>query len=40
MIFGDNLGNEGWSYDEVMPYFKKAERNENGQVNFMEVMES
>ena len=22
------LGNEGWSYDEVLPYFKKAEHNE------------
>ena len=28
------LGNEGWSYDEVMPYFKRAERNENGASNF------
>lgn len=24
------LGNTGWSYDEVLPYFKKAERNERG----------
>ena len=23
-----NLGNQGWSYDEVLPYFKKAEANE------------
>ena len=22
------LGNSGWSYDEVLPYFKKAEHNE------------
>jgi choline dehydrogenase len=24
------LGNEGWSYDEVLPYFKKSEHNERG----------
>jgi choline dehydrogenase len=24
------LGNEGWSYDEVLPYFKKAENQERG----------
>lgn len=23
-----SLGNEGWSYDEVLPYFKKSEHNE------------
>ena len=23
-----SLGNSGWSYDEVLPYFKKAEHNE------------
>ena len=22
------LGNAGWSYDEVLPYFKRAENNE------------
>ncbi len=24
------LGNPGWSFDEVLPYFKRAEHNENG----------
>ncbi len=24
-----SLGNEGWSYDEVLPYFKKSEANES-----------
>jgi len=28
------LGNEGWSYEEVLPYFKKSERNENGNSEF------
>ena len=23
------LGNQGWSYNEVLPYFKKSEKNEN-----------
>ena len=28
------LGNEGWSYEEVLPYFKKSENNENGESEF------
>ncbi|MGB0839536.1 MAG: GMC family oxidoreductase, partial [Chitinophagales bacterium] len=28
------LGNKGWSYDEVLPYFKKAENQENINNNF------
>ncbi|ARR55208.1 glucose-methanol-choline oxidoreductase [Rhizorhabdus wittichii DC-6] len=24
------LGNEGWDYESVLPYFRRAERNENG----------
>ena len=28
------LGNQGWSYDEVLPYFKKAEHNEEFDNNF------
>ena len=40
------LGNEGWSYDEVLPYFKKAEHNEihnneyhgqNGPLNVCDI---
>lgn len=27
-------GNNGWSYDEVLPYFKKAENNERGENEF------
>ncbi|KAL7288999.1 hypothetical protein TKK_0016956 [Trichogramma kaykai] len=26
------LGNEGWSYEEVLPYFKRSEDNENPEV--------
>ena len=28
------LGNSGWSYDEVLPYFKKSEHREGGGDNF------
>ena len=41
-----DLGNEGWSYDEILPYFKKAEHNEvhndeyhgqNGPLNVCDI---
>ena len=28
------LGNRGWSWDDVLPYFKKAESWERGQDEF------
>ena len=28
------LGNEGWGWDDVLPYFKKSERNERGASDF------
>ena len=29
-----NEGNSGWSWNEVLPFFKKAENNENGSTKF------
>lgn len=30
----EKLGNTGWSYDEVLPYFKKSEDNRDKDVIF------
>jgi len=32
-----NLGAHGWSYDEVLPYFKKAENNERGANDYHNI---
>lgn len=30
----DAIGNKGWSYDEVLPYFKKSEDQERGEIEY------
>jgi choline dehydrogenase len=32
------LGNEGWSYNDVLPFFKKAEHNERGADDFHGIL--
>lgn len=32
------LGNTYWSYDEVLPYFKKSEHNERIKMSIMDSM--
>jgi choline dehydrogenase-like flavoprotein len=29
------MGNEGWSYEDVLPYFKKSEDNREHKVRFV-----
>ena len=29
-----DLGNAGWGYDDVLPYFKRSERHEDGESEF------
>ena len=29
-----HLGNEGWDYGSVLPYFKKSEHNERGESHY------
>jgi choline dehydrogenase-like flavoprotein len=34
MTNGRRVGADGWGYDDVLPYFKKAEANERGEDQF------
>ena len=33
-MFGDSLGNKGWGWEDVLPYFIKAENQERGESEF------